>query len=151
GKAFPDNPEAANADENTARTVAKGFRNPFRFTFDPQTGEIYTGNVGSSEIEEIDRFAAPPKAIYNSGWPCYEGIEHQFQFKLLGLKVCNALYKAEEEEKPKTSEPFFNYSHSQTVVPGDECPFESGSAISGLSFYEGSQLPAEYKGALFFA
>jgi glucose/arabinose dehydrogenase len=148
---FAGNPLAGNGDENTERTVAKGFRNPFRFTFDPQTGEIYTGNVGSSEIEEIDRFGAPPTALYNSGWPCYEGIERQFQFKLLGLNVCNAFYKAEDEDKPKTAQPFFNYSHSQTVVPGDECPFESGSAISGLSFYEGSQFPAEYKGALFFA
>jgi glucose/arabinose dehydrogenase len=150
---FTGNPLAGSGDKNTELTVAKGFRNPFRFTFDPKTGEIYTGNVGSSEIEEIDRFGAPPDALYNSGWPCYEGIERQFQFKLLGLNVCNALYKAEEEEKPKTSEPFFTYSHSQTVVPGDECPFESGSAISGLSFYEGSQFEQEgkYEGALFFA
>lgn len=153
GAALPDNPLAGNGNANTERTVAMGFRNPFRFTFDDQTGEIYTGNVGSSEIEEIDRFAAPPDALYNSGWPCYEGIERQFQFKVLGLNVCNALYKAEEEEKPKTSEPFFNYSHGQSVVPDDECPTESGSAISGLSFYEGSQFEQEdkYKGALFFA
>jgi glucose/arabinose dehydrogenase len=153
GKALPDNPEAGDLDENTARTVAKGFRNPFRFTFDPKSGEIYTGNVGSSEIEEIDRFGAPPDVLYNSGWPCYEGIEHQFLFLKLNLDLCSALYKAEEEGKPKNSEPFFNYSHSQTVVPGDECPFESGSAISGLSFYEGSQFEQEgrYEGALFFA
>ena len=148
---FAGNPLIGNGDKNAERTVAKGFRNPFRFTFDPQTGEIYSGNVGSSEIEEIDRFGAPPTSLYNSGWPCYEGIERQFQFKVLGLNVCNALYKAEEEDKPKTSEPFFTYSHSQTVVPGDECPFEAGSAISGLSFYEGNQFPAAYKGALFFA
>ncbi len=140
-------------NKNAERTVAKGFRNPFRFTFDPQSGQIYTGNVGSSEIEEIDRFAAPPKTVFNSGWPCYEGIERQFQFKLIGLKVCTALYKAEEEEKPKTSEPFFTYSHGQSVVPNDECRYESGSAISGLSFYEGAQFKpeSEYKGALFFA
>jgi glucose/arabinose dehydrogenase len=151
GAAYPGNPMSASGNENTRRTVAKGFRNPFRFTFDPKTGEIYTGNVGSSEIEEIDRFQAPPTSLYNSGWPCYEGIERQFQFKLVGLKVCSALYKAEDEEEPQTAQPFFSYSHRQTVVPGDECPFESGSAISGLSFYEGSQFPSEYKGALFFA
>jgi glucose/arabinose dehydrogenase len=153
GAALPDDPLAGSGNADTERTVAKGFRNPFRFTFDEQTGEIYAANVGSSEIEEIDRFAAPPDALYNSGWPCYEGIERQFQFKVLGLKVCNALYKAEEEEKPKTSEPFFSYSHGQSVVPDDECPTESGSAISGLSFYEGSQFAQgdKYKGALFFA
>ncbi|HEX5593302.1 MAG TPA: PQQ-dependent sugar dehydrogenase [Solirubrobacterales bacterium] len=151
GDAFPGNPLIGSGSDNAERTVAKGFRNPFRFTFDPATGEIYSGNVGSSEIEEIDRFQAPPSALYNSGWPCYEGIQHQFQFKNLGLDICNALYKAEEEGIPKTSEPFFTYSHKQTVVPGDECPTESGSAVSGLSFYEGGQYPAKYKGALFFA
>jgi glucose/arabinose dehydrogenase len=148
GVAFPGNPLAASADENTRRTIAKGFRNPFRFTFDPQSGQIYTGNVGSSEIEEIDRFPAPPNALFNSGWPCFEGTERQFQFKELGLNICDSLYAGEPQS---TSLPFFSYSHEQSVVPEDECPFESGSAISGISFYEGNQLPAKYKGALFFA
>lgn len=148
GDAFPGNPLAASADENTRRTIAKGFRNPFRFTLDPKSGQIYTGNVGSSEIEEIDRFPAPPSSLFNSGWPCYEGTERQFQFKELGLDVCNALY---EGEPNSTSLPFFSYSHAQSVVPKDECPFESGSAISGISFYEGNQLSPKYKGALFFA
>jgi glucose/arabinose dehydrogenase len=148
GAPFAGNPLIGNGNLNAERTVAKGFRNPFRFTFDSQTGEIYSGNVGSSEIEEIDRFQAPPSSIYNSGWPCYEGIQRQFQFKELGLNVCSALYAG---EPTSTSLPFFNYSHKQTVVPDDECPTESGSAVSGLSFYEGSQFPAEYKGALFFA
>lgn len=152
GAALADNPLAALSDvENTRRTVAKGFRNPFRFTRDPETGEMYVSNVGSSEIEEIDRFPAPSSSLYNSGWPCYEGIVRQFQYRNLGLNVCTALYKAEDEEKPKTSPPFFSYSHNQTVVPGDECPTDSGSAISGITFYEGSQFPSEYKGALFFA
>jgi glucose/arabinose dehydrogenase len=151
GAAFPGNPLEGDGNANAERTVAKGFRNPFRFTFDPKTGEIYSGNVGSSEIEEIDRFQVPPSTLYNSGWPCYEGIQHQFQFRALGLDTCEALYKAEAEGKPKTTEPFFTYSHKQTVVPEDECPTESGSAVSGLSFYSGSQYPAKYKGALFFA
>lgn len=151
GAPFAGNPLQGNGDVNAERTVAKGFRNPFRFTFDPKTGEIYTDNVGSSEIEEIDRFQAPPSALYNSGWPCFEGYQRQFQFKPLGLDVCNALYQAEEEEHPQTSEPFFAYSHKSNVVPEDECPMEAGSAITGISFYEGDELPAKYKGALFFA
>ena len=151
GDAFPGNPLAGDGEANAQRTVAKGFRNPFRFTFDPKTGEIYSGNVGSSEIEEIDRFQVSPSALYNSGWPCYEGIQHQFQFKSLGLDVCKALYQAEANGEPKTSEPFFTYSHRQSVVPEDECPTESGSAVSGIAFYEGGRYPEKYEGALFFA
>jgi glucose/arabinose dehydrogenase len=148
GAAFPGNPLAGSGNENARRTIAKGFRNPFRFTFDPTDGEIYSGNVGSSEIEEIDRFQTPPTTLYNSGWPCYEGIQRQFQFKTLGLNVCSSMYA---NEPSSFSLPFFTYSHRQTVVPEDECPTASGSAISGLSFYEREQFPAKYKGALFFA
>jgi glucose/arabinose dehydrogenase len=151
GNAFPGNPlEGTTGDPNALRTVAKGFRNPFRFVFDSQTGEIYSGNVGSSEIEEIDRFQAPPSTVYNSGWPCYEGIAPQFQFRKLteetGLEVCADMYASDP-----SSLPLFSFSHKQTVVPGDECPTQSGSAIGGLSFYEGSQFPAKYQGALFFS
>jgi glucose/arabinose dehydrogenase len=148
GAAFPGNPLEASSDENTRRTIAKGFRNPFRFAFDTDSSEIYVSNVGSSEIEEIDRFQALPSTLYNSGWPCYEGIQRHFQFRDLGLDVCKAMYAAEPNS---ASLPFFSYSHKQTVVPDDECPTESGSAISGISLYGGSQFPAEYKGALFFA
>jgi glucose/arabinose dehydrogenase len=151
GEAFAGNPLIGSADENTQRMVGKGFRNPFRFVADSQTGEIYVNNVGSSELEEIDRFEAPPSTLYNSGWPCYEGIGRHWQYRNLGLNVCKALYQAEEADEPKTAAPFFNYSHNQAVVPDDECPIESGSALGGLSFYEGGQFPAAYKGALFFA
>lgn len=149
GAAFSGNPLSVSSDPNTRRTVAKGFRNPFRFTFDPDTGEIYTGNVGSSQIEEIDSFQAPPPVLFNSGWPCYEGIQRQFLFRELNLDACNALYAG---EPTSTSLPFFSYSHGQSVVPNDECPIESGSAVGGISFYEGDKFPAPaYKGALFFA
>jgi glucose/arabinose dehydrogenase len=148
GKGLLDNPFGTSLDENEKRVIAAGFRNPFRFTFDPQTDELYTVNVGSSEIEEIDRFDAPPETLYNSGWPCYEGPERQFQFAGLGLDVCENLY---EDEPASTSFPFFYYSHGQSVVPGDECSVEYGSALGGIAFYEGGQLGPEYEGALFFA
>lgn len=156
GEGLPGNPlfgseaSTGEAAKNEARIVAEGFRNPFRFAFDPRTDELYADNVGSSEIEEIDRFPTPPNGLYNSGWPCYEGPERQFQFEGLGLNVCERLYKAEEVGEDKTSDPFFYYSHGQSVVPDDECPIEYGSALGGISFYEGDQFPAAYKGALFF-
>lgn len=148
GKAWPDNPLVGSPNETTRKIVAYGFRNPFRFTINPNTGEIFTGNVGSSELEEIDRFAAPPKVTYNSGWPCYEGPVHQFLFAPLGLTVCENLYAS---EPGSTSPPFFYFSHKQEVVPGDECSYANGSAVGAIDFYEGSDFPAAYKGALFFS
>jgi glucose/arabinose dehydrogenase len=148
GEAMPGNPLSADVDPTTRKIVAYGFRNPFRFTIDPATGEAYVANVGSSVFEEIDRFDGAPESPFNSGWPCYEGTGRQFLFEGLELDVCEVLYEA---EPGSTEQPFFAYNHSQPVVPEDECPNEYGSAISGLTFYEGASLPPEYKGALFFA
>ena len=46
GAAAAGNPAIGNADPNRRRIVAYGFRNPFRFTFRPGTGEIWSGDVG---------------------------------------------------------------------------------------------------------
>lgn len=148
GEGLPDNPMATSLDPDTRRIVAFGLRNPFRFAIDPQTGELYTGNVGWSDDDEIDRFATPPAQAYNSGWPCYEGPVRQYLFKDLGLAICDDLYA---EEPAGSSPPFFYYSHRQALAPGDECPFAKGSALSGLVFYEGGDFPVPYDDALFFA
>ena len=53
-----------------------GLRNPWRFAFDPALGEIWIGDVGQDEVEEMDRILLepdePPK---NLGWSAYEGTE----------------------------------------------------------------------------
>jgi glucose/arabinose dehydrogenase len=152
GKGWPTNPEHASTDENEQRIVAFGFRNPFRFTTDPLTQQIYVGNVGGATFEEVDRFDPSASSLYNSGWPCYEGAGREYEFKELELKLCDDLYEETEEGGPgAAAQPLFYYSHRQTVTEGDECPFTSGSAISGLAFYEGDEFPAAYKGALFFS
>ena len=45
------------------RIVAHGFRNPFRLTLRPGTGEVWAGDVGWNEWEEVDRIAAPTTAV----------------------------------------------------------------------------------------
>jgi len=147
GQGVPGNPLFASGDENERRIVAKGFRNPFRFTIDPATDEVYVGNVGWGKVEEIDRFAGNPSSLYNSGWPCVEGSHPTENWESLGLDVCGNIY----DHPGSTASPFFSYLHSSGVTPEDPCNFSYGAAISGLDFYEGSQFPASYKGALFFS
>ena len=38
-------------------TVALGVRNPWRFSFDRRTGDLWVGDVGQNSIEEVDRVA----------------------------------------------------------------------------------------------
>ena len=58
------------------RVVAYGLRNPWRFSFDRATGELWIGDVGELGWEEVTRLPRPsggPPA--NLGWPAYEGHE----------------------------------------------------------------------------
>ena len=55
--------------------VAYGQRNPWRLAFRPGTTELWSGDVGGSNWEEINRLpdATTPSTPVNRGWPCYEG------------------------------------------------------------------------------
>ena len=50
---------------------ALGMRNPFRFSFDRQTGQLYVGDVGQDAMEEVDIVTAGG----NYGWRVYEGTQ----------------------------------------------------------------------------
>jgi hypothetical protein len=56
-----------------ASIVALGLRNPFRWSFDRQTGDIMIGDVGENSFEEIDWAQSGGFANLNFGWPCWEG------------------------------------------------------------------------------
>ncbi|HVQ87741.1 MAG TPA: PQQ-dependent sugar dehydrogenase, partial [Actinomycetes bacterium] len=49
-----------------------GVRNPWRFSFDRRTSNLWIGDVGQDSVEEIDRVSASPSRI-NLGWSCREG------------------------------------------------------------------------------
>jgi glucose/arabinose dehydrogenase len=52
-----------------------GLRNPFRFSFDRLTGDVYIGDVGQNKWEEINLKRANVPAPVNFGWVCREGDE----------------------------------------------------------------------------
>ena len=54
--------------------VAYGLRNPWRFSFDRATGDLYIGDVGQGSWEEIDFVARVQLGgLMNFGWAVYEG------------------------------------------------------------------------------
>ncbi len=54
--------------------VLSGLRNPWRFSFDPALGEIWVGDVGQDEVEEINRvLLEPDEPPKNLGWSAFEG------------------------------------------------------------------------------
>lgn len=150
GLGLPDNPLAGHADVNARRIIAYGLRNPFRLNFRPDTNEIWVGDVGWNNWEEINRIPNPTDAtVENFGWPCYEGNSRQSGYDNANLSICENLYS---EGSSAVTTPYYAYSHSSKVVSTDTCPTGS-SSIAGVAFQFGGETsyPVEYNNALFFA
>jgi len=50
-----------------------GFRNPWRWSFDRETGDLYVGDVGEDLLEELNVLESPIEGGNNFGWPFMEG------------------------------------------------------------------------------
>ena len=103
---------------------ALGVRQPWRFSFDRGTGDLYLGDVGLADREEIDYQPASSSGGENYGWRCMEGT----QCTGLGGCACSS---------PALTPPVHEYSHS------------TGCAVIGGYVYRGSRLPG-LQGAYFF-
>jgi glucose/arabinose dehydrogenase len=66
-----DNPFAGDPP-NAEEIWAYGLRNPWKFSFDSDNGDLWIADVGQVEIEEINK-AGGSEAGLNYGWRCYEG------------------------------------------------------------------------------
>ena len=111
----PENP-FVNDPQALDEIWALGLRNPWRFSFDRATGELYIGDVGQGSREEIDYQPADSSGGENYGWRCYEGNE---PFNTTGCDDADAYVF-----------PIFDYPHSV------------GQAVTGGFVYRGSRYPA---------
>ena len=56
------------------RVALTGLRNPWRFAFDPALGELWIGDVGQDDVEEVNRvLLEPDEPPKNLGWDAFEG------------------------------------------------------------------------------
>jgi len=109
----PDNPFAQGG--GAPEIWAYGLRNPWRFSFDAQTQDLYIADVGQRIYEEIDFLPAGSPGGANFGWDYREGA-HDFEGPVpSGVAVV---------------EPVFEYTHA-----------EGGCSVTGGDIYRGSQLP----------
>ena len=113
----PDNPFV---DDPGARAEiwAFGLRNPWRFSFDRETGDLYIADVGQNAIEEIDVELAPLTGGRNYGWKILEGTQC---FAPLDQAAC-----ARDDLEPPAAE----YTHS------------FGCSVTGGYVYRGAAQPA---------
>ena len=149
GAGLPTNPFASSSDANARRIISYGLRNPFRITARQGTNEVWVGDVGWNDWEEINRISdTSDSVVENFGWPCYEGAGRQAGYDAANLNICENLYAS----PGAVNSPYFTYHHNNRVVANETCPTGS-SATAGLDFEfnSGSNYPVEYKDALFFA
>ena len=110
----PDNPFVGDANARP-EIWAYGLRNPWRYSFDRRTGDLWIGDVGQSAWEEVDLQPADSAGGENYGWNLVEG-SHPFKGAV----------------PPGSILPVYEYSHDQgaCVVTGGYV--YRGSAIPGL-------------------
>jgi glucose/arabinose dehydrogenase/PKD repeat protein len=148
GAAKADNPLASSSDANARRIVAYGLRNPFRMTVRPGTNELWIGDVGSTNYEEINTVLNPTAGpVPDFGWPCYEGPNgtKKGSWDSLNLNICENLYSSPGAVR----DPLFAYASAAQVA---DCPAHGGATIAGLAFHPpGGGYAARFDNALFFA
>lgn len=66
-----DNPFVGRAGRD--EIFVYGLRNPWRFSFDAATGDLWIGDVGQNTVEEIDHLPAGSISGANLGWSRFEG------------------------------------------------------------------------------
>ena len=94
---------------------AYGLRNPWKFSFNRLNGDLWIGDVGQGNFEEVNKVSAPLTAGLNFGWRCYEG---------------NSVYNTTGCAPMGTMTfPVTQYDHS------------TGCSITGGYFYTGSRYP----------
>ncbi len=111
---------------------AYGFRNPYRMSFDQNTGQLWVGDVGQNDIEEVDVVVAGG----NYGWRLKEGT---FRFHTgKGFNPEGGFVSANEPGTPAgLIDPVAEYDH---VPPRGS--LEQGEAVVGGFVYRGSKIPA---------
>ncbi|HEU5058955.1 MAG TPA: PQQ-dependent sugar dehydrogenase [Kofleriaceae bacterium] len=102
--------------------VQVGLRNPWRYAFDPATGDLYVGDVGQDRWEEITVVAAGALEGANHGWSQMEG-NHCYR------KGC---------------------APGRYLAPAVEYDHKTGCSVTGGEVYRGKAIP-ELDGVYFYA
>lgn len=69
----PDNPSVSQGWQVIPEVWAVGLRNPWRYSFDRATGDLWIADVGQNRIEEVNVVRAGSPGGLNFGWPIMEG------------------------------------------------------------------------------
>jgi glucose/arabinose dehydrogenase len=117
----PSNPFVRSANAR-GEIWALGLRNPWQFSFDSETGDLYIADVGENNYEEIDFQPASSTGGENYGWPIMEG-KHCYS-----NASCNQL---------GLTGPVAEYDHTQgcAIIGGEVYRGARFAGMQGIYFY----------------
>jgi glucose/arabinose dehydrogenase len=128
-----DNPLVDSATAGVVKEIwHSGVRNPWRWSFDRETGDLWIGDVGQNAWEEIDRIPAG-EGGHNLGWSAREG------FVCFGAGPCET--PASPEPAAAFTDPVVAYSHGDDGL---------GASVVGGHVYRGDRFPS-LRGWYFYA
>ncbi len=103
---------------------AFGLRNPWRMSFDSVTGELWVGDVGQNQQEEIDRIVAGG----NYGWDCFEGI---LDFEMDAGCVAGPIRPEVVHDHPSFQSITGGYVYRGSKIPALQGAYVYGDFVSG--------------------
>ena len=121
-----DNPFIGHPDEKVLREIfSYGLRQPWRFSFDSKTGDLWVGDVGQNRFEEINIV----RSGENHGWNVFEGYElFSTKFRKENLNLINPVIS-------------FRRSHGVSITGG----YVIRSKGVNNESYEGVYICADYQ------
>lgn len=135
GQGLSDNPfYNGDVNANRSKVYHLGLRNPFRMSVNPDTGQLFIGDVGWTQWEEVNS----GQAGANFGWPYYEGGS--------GINLQTNQYSNLPEAQ-------LFYASGQVATPAIYGLNHSATGINAIilgDVYTGNAYPEEYQGDLFF-
>lgn len=138
GAPAPGNPLIGGATADDDHIIAHGLRNPYRYTVDPNTGDVLVADVGWGDYEEIDRLDPSGTTVPNFGWPCEEGPYNQVAYSSLRNHMCDL---ARSPSSPtRLTGPWAAFWHGG-----------HGAALSGISVVTSGRYDPRFDGQIVFS
>ncbi len=125
--AIPANNPYAASQDTLPEIWAFGLRNPWRYSFDRETGDLWIADVGQNQVEEINFTSASSTGGENYGWRLKEG-----------TRCFNPSQNC--DPAGTLTDPVFEYLHSD---PSSPC------SVTGGYVYRGNKIPRLYGEYLF--